>query len=244
VSTRVRGSSGSARRTWPEIVADAADHADLFDRVHRRVARLIGLGEARVDSSSAPARRDGAGARIEVRAIRVGSHQSIIALTMSRREVNWPSASWLAKSESYGLGDGSPLQLRRRPRAHGRRDADLRATAIPIAEPVRLALRQQDADGQFTSRLDIVSAMIDWWDPDTDRTNFDPGAGTVTSSGRRRRRLHALRRALSAAQRADGLDRRDPHESAAVGDDFWATFVEPNPTIRAHACSRSTAPAR
>ncbi|NJN06289.1 MAG: hypothetical protein HC814_07910, partial [Rhodobacteraceae bacterium] len=23
---------------------------------------------------------------------------------------------------------------------------------------------QRDADGQFTSRLDVVSALIDWWD--------------------------------------------------------------------------------
>jgi general secretion pathway protein K len=86
----------------------------------------------------------------------------------------------------------------------------------------------QDADGQFTSRLDIVSALIDWWDPDTDRTNFDPGAGTVTSGGAED----------DVYTRFDDpyQPRNAPMDSIeeirmirGVGDDFWATFVEPNP---------------
>ncbi len=86
----------------------------------------------------------------------------------------------------------------------------------------------QDADGQFTSRLDIVSALIDWWDPDTDRTNFDPGAGAVTSSGAED----------DVYTRFDDpyQPRNAPMDSVeeirmirGVGDDFWATFVEPNP---------------
>ena len=43
--------------------------------------------------------------------------------------------------------------------------------------------QQLDADGQLTSRLDVVAAIIDWWDPDTERTIFDPGAATVTVAG-------------------------------------------------------------
>lgn len=86
----------------------------------------------------------------------------------------------------------------------------------------------QDADGQFTSRLDIVSALVDWWDPDTDRTNFDPGAGQVTSSGAEDDIYTRF---------ADPYQPRNaPMDSVeeirmirGVGDDFWATFVEPNP---------------
>ena len=42
---------------------------------------------------------------------------------------------------------------------------------------------QLDADGQMSTRQDIVSALIDWWDYDTERTNFDPGAAGVTVGG-------------------------------------------------------------
>jgi general secretion pathway protein K len=86
----------------------------------------------------------------------------------------------------------------------------------------------QDADGQFTSRLDVVSAMIDWWDPDTDRTNFDPGAGTVTSSGAEDdvyTRYAEPYRPRNAPM--DSIE--EIRMIRGVGDDFWATFVEPNP---------------
>lgn len=86
----------------------------------------------------------------------------------------------------------------------------------------------EDADGQFTTRLDVVSDIIDWWDADTQRTSFDPGAATVTSAG-------------SEDDLYQRLD--DPYETKnapfdsleelryvrGVGDDFWATFVEPRP---------------
>jgi len=87
---------------------------------------------------------------------------------------------------------------------------------------------QADPDGNYTARLDFVSALIDWWDLDTDRTNFDPGAGTVTSSGAE----DDIYQTFDDPYRA----RNAPLDSIeelrmirGVGDDFWATFVEPNP---------------
>jgi general secretion pathway protein K len=86
----------------------------------------------------------------------------------------------------------------------------------------------RDADGQFTSRLDIVSALIDWWDYDTERTTFDPGAGTVASGGteddvyRRFRDPYEPRNAPFDSIEELRLVR-------GIGDDFWATFVEPDP---------------
>lgn len=86
----------------------------------------------------------------------------------------------------------------------------------------------RDADGHFTSRLDIVSAIIDWWDQDTDRTVFDPGSGEVTSQGSEDdfyqtlpdpyRRKNAPFDSLQELRLVRGID-----------DDFWSTFVEPNP---------------
>jgi general secretion pathway protein K len=88
--------------------------------------------------------------------------------------------------------------------------------------------QSRDADDQFTSRLDIVSALIDWWDPDTERTNFDPGAGTVTSSGAE----DDVYSSFDDPYRS----RNAPMDSIeeirmirGVGDDFWSTFVEPDP---------------
>ena len=88
--------------------------------------------------------------------------------------------------------------------------------------------QQRDRDGQFTNRLDVVASIIDWWDFDLDRTVFDPGRAEVTSSGSE-----------------DDLYRRldDPYDTKnapldsleelrmirGIGDDFWATFVEPTP---------------
>ena len=43
--------------------------------------------------------------------------------------------------------------------------------------------QQLDRDRQLTSRLDVVSSLIDWWDFDNDRTVFDPGRADVQSSG-------------------------------------------------------------
>jgi general secretion pathway protein K len=86
----------------------------------------------------------------------------------------------------------------------------------------------RDADDQFTSRLDVVSALIDWWDYDTERTTFDPGAGSVASGGaeddvyRRFRDPYEPRNAPFDSIEEIRLIR-------GVGDDFWATFVEPDP---------------
>ena len=87
---------------------------------------------------------------------------------------------------------------------------------------------QRDSDGQFTSRLDIVSALIDWWDVDTERSTFDPGAATVSSSGAE----DDVYRTFDDPYQP----RNAPLDSVeelrlvrGIGDDFWATFIEPDP---------------
>lgn len=86
----------------------------------------------------------------------------------------------------------------------------------------------RDPDGLFTTRLDIVSAMIDWWDFDQQRTVFDPGASEVAEGG-------------SEDDVYSQLDdsyvvKNAPYDSIeelrmirGVGDDFWSTFVESDP---------------
>ena len=85
-----------------------------------------------------------------------------------------------------------------------------------------------DPDGQLTTRLDVVSAVIDWWDEDEQRTTFDPGAATVNSSGREDdiySRLPEPYRVKNAPY--DSLD--ELRLVRGFTDDFWATFVEPDP---------------
>jgi general secretion pathway protein K len=85
-----------------------------------------------------------------------------------------------------------------------------------------------DADGQQTSRLDIVSAVIDWWDQDTQRTIFDPGASTVDVAGAE----DDIYSSFDDPYRIKNA----PYDSLeelrlirGIGDDFWATFIEPKP---------------
>lgn len=85
-----------------------------------------------------------------------------------------------------------------------------------------------DGNGQFTSRLDMVSAMVDWWDIDTERTVFDPGAGEITSAGSE----DDLYRGLDDPYRVKNAPLDSLEELRlvrGVTDDFWATFIEPDP---------------
>lgn len=85
-----------------------------------------------------------------------------------------------------------------------------------------------DPDGQLTSRLDVVGCAIDWWDEDEQRTVFDPGAAKVTSSGREDdiySRFPEPYRVKNAPY--DSLE--ELRLVRGFTDDFWATFVEPDP---------------
>jgi general secretion pathway protein K len=87
---------------------------------------------------------------------------------------------------------------------------------------------QLDADGQLTSRMDIVSNVIDWWDADQVRTVYDPGTKMVTSAGGEDDIY---------SQFADSYEVKNaPYDSLeelrlirGFSDDFWATFIEPDP---------------
>jgi general secretion pathway protein K len=94
--------------------------------------------------------------------------------------------------------------------------------------PYDSLFNKMDPDGQLTNRLDIVSAVIDWWDEDEQRTTFDPGAAKVTASGREDdiyARFAEPYRVKNAPY--DSLD--ELRMVRGFTDDFWATFVEPDP---------------
>ena len=94
--------------------------------------------------------------------------------------------------------------------------------------PYEPMFTQIDPDGQLTTRLDIVSDVIDWWDEDETRTVFDPGASTVSASGREDdiySRFPEPYRVKNAPY--DTLE--ELRLVRGFTDDFWSTFVEPDP---------------
>lgn len=86
----------------------------------------------------------------------------------------------------------------------------------------------RDADGQFTSRQEVCAAIVDWSDPDQDKflcdmTSSNAGQAPAEDSFYQQLKKPYLRK--NAAY--DSLD--ELHLVRGVGDDFWATFIEPDP---------------
>jgi general secretion pathway protein K len=87
----------------------------------------------------------------------------------------------------------------------------------------------RDADNQITSRLDIVSALVDWWDPDTQRMAFDPGAASVDLNAGSEDDIYQSFADPYRVRNAPFDSLEELRLIRGVGDDFWSTFVEPDP---------------
>jgi general secretion pathway protein K len=86
----------------------------------------------------------------------------------------------------------------------------------------------RDADGQISSRTDVVSAMVDWWDFDQLATYFDPGARTVNNAGSEDNTYQGFDDAYTTKNAPyDSLE--ELHLIRGVTDSFWATFIRPDP---------------
>ncbi len=94
--------------------------------------------------------------------------------------------------------------------------------------PYDTLFNKRDGDGLRSSRLDIISALIDWWDTDNTRTVFDPTQNQVSQSGAEDNPYSRF---------GDGYNPKNaPFDSVeelrlvrGISDDFWATFIEPQP---------------
>lgn len=86
----------------------------------------------------------------------------------------------------------------------------------------------RDPDGHFTTRLDIVSAMIDWWDEDEQRTVFDPGTqGKATiAAGGSEDDIYGQYADPYRIKNAPFDSIEELRMVRGVGDDFWATFID------------------
>jgi len=86
----------------------------------------------------------------------------------------------------------------------------------------------RDADDQFSDRQAICSAVIDWADPDSETYVCDPNNPTAQSAAAEDSFYERLKRPFSRKNAAfDSLD--ELHRLRGFNDDFWSTFIEPDP---------------
>jgi len=97
--------------------------------------------------------------------------------------------------------------------------------------PYDALFSEQDENGNLTTRQDVVSAVIDWWDSDIQRTDFDPGARTTRTGG-----TGAEDDSIYQLYDDSYRNKNAPFDSIeemrlvrGFNDDFWSTFVEPVP---------------
>jgi general secretion pathway protein K len=86
---------------------------------------------------------------------------------------------------------------------------------------------QRAADGDYSNRYDICSAIIDWVDANQDLESCDPNSQSQSTGAEDSyyRNLPDPYQRKNAA--FDSLE--ELRLVRGVGDDFWATFIEPNP---------------
>jgi general secretion pathway protein K len=88
---------------------------------------------------------------------------------------------------------------------------------------------QKDADGQATNRQAICSALIDWADSDEDLDPCDPFGDGQSGTGVEDNYYQTIGLPYFRKNAAyDSLD--ELRLVRGMGDDFWATFVDPDPS--------------
>ena len=88
---------------------------------------------------------------------------------------------------------------------------------------------ERDLDDQFSDRLAICGSIIDWADPDESYYNCDPRATASASATAPEDSFYQMLKDPYRRKNAayDSLD--ELRMVRGMGDDFWATFVDPDP---------------
>lgn len=98
--------------------------------------------------------------------------------------------------------------------------------------PYDALFNTEDENGTLTTRIDLIAALVDWWDRDIQRTDYDPGAGQTRTGG-----TGTEDDSVYQLIGDDGYRNKNaPFDSIqelrlirGFNDDFWTTFVEPLP---------------
>jgi len=86
----------------------------------------------------------------------------------------------------------------------------------------------RDADDSYSDRRAICSAIIDWVDPNQDQALCDPTSTTAQQAAAEDSFYQLLKKPYK--RKNAGFDSLEElHRVRGVSDDFWATFVDPDP---------------
>jgi general secretion pathway protein K len=86
----------------------------------------------------------------------------------------------------------------------------------------------RDGDEQYTDRRATCQAIIDWVDPDQDQALCDPTNITASQAAAEDSFYQLLKKPYQRKNAAfDSLE--ELHRVRGVSDDFWSTFVDPDP---------------
>jgi general secretion pathway protein K len=100
---------------------------------------------------------------------------------------------------------------------------------LTSGEQYRTMFEQRDRDDQFSDRATICGAIIDWADPDENMNPCDTRSDAPVSAGSEDAFYQMLKYPYWRKNAAyDSLD--ELHLVRGISDDFWATFVDPDPT--------------
>lgn len=88
---------------------------------------------------------------------------------------------------------------------------------------------QDDFDGQFSDRQAICSAIIDWVDSDEDREPCDPRTAMATPGNASEDNIYQSLGLPYFRKNAAFDSLEELRLVRGIGDDFWATFVDPEP---------------
>jgi general secretion pathway protein K len=110
--------------------------------------------------------------------------------------------------------------------AHIRLAKELMSAMAPIQyNPL---FEQRDSTGNYNDRLTTCSALIDWADPDEQLFSCDltqgPGSNAVEDS------WYQLLQKPYRRKNAPYDSLEEMHMVRGISDDYWATFVDPEPT--------------
>ena len=114
------------------------------------------------------------------------------------------------------------------PISQGRLAAQLMSLMAPLQyEPL---FTGRDGDGQYSDRMQICGAILDWTDADQSATPFcDPLKAAQASSTAPEDSFYQMLDPPYFRKNAPFDSLEELHNVRGISDDFWSTFIDPDP---------------
>lgn len=101
--------------------------------------------------------------------------------------------------------------------------------AMTGGEQYKALFEERDLDDQFSDSTSICSALIDWADPDENYTSCDLSTTQTASSAAPEDSFYQMLKDPYRRKNAAYDSLEELRLVRGIGDDFWATFVDPEP---------------